>query len=349
VDIKTPAPAKSEIDWAKVILQAAPDADVNIVNAIAEELPAMFETNRITTPLRQAHFLAQATEETDQFATLVEYGDRAYFKRYDGRKDLGNTYPGDGYKFRGRGIFQLTGRGSYKVYGLEKTPDDAAMPKEAVKIAGSYWTSHHLNVCADHDDVIAVTRAINGGTNGLSSRKAFLLRYKHILGVEVLPQGIDSVPVPPKPSFLRALLYRLFHRGYFSEMFSDGAVTSHSVAAFAAFQHDNDLPISGQPDDATMDALFSSDAKRPVALFDIPTLPVKPSMVLNAQLLQSGAVLTAAVAALTQFQTVSTWIDTHKEAFAPVVQHPMLAAGFAAIYVAFFASQVIQVHGGSKK
>lgn len=154
---------------------------------LGQGMAAHLPSAGINTSLRLAHFVAQASHETDSFSTMIEYGDKHYFSRYDGRRDLGNTQPGDGYRFRGRGIFQLTGRANYEAYGkrlgldLLGDPDQAADPQIAVWTATLYWNDHGLSHCADLDGVIAITRYVNGGLNGLSDREAALARAKAYL------------------------------------------------------------------------------------------------------------------------------------------------------------------------
>src|SRR6185312_9279953 len=93
-----------------------------------------------------------------------------------GRVDLGNTHPGDGYKYRGRGLIQVTGRDNYKRMGfalgvdLEADPDQLATPKLAARSAGCFWKSHGLNTYADLGEFQKLTRRINGGLNGLDDR-----------------------------------------------------------------------------------------------------------------------------------------------------------------------------------
>jgi putative chitinase len=96
---------------------------------------------------------------------------------YEGRAALGNTQPGDGPRYKGRGIIQLTGRLNYRVYGaalgldLENNPQLAAVPENAVRIACEYWRRNNLNQLADADNLEAITRRINGGVNGLADRR----------------------------------------------------------------------------------------------------------------------------------------------------------------------------------
>lgn len=149
----------------------------------------------IVTPQRMAHFLAQAAHETAGFRHFVELGSGDgpdpdpyddYLQRYDYRRDLGNNAPGDGERYRGRGIFQLTGKANYAAFGqrvgidLLAQPHRAAEPELSVLIACLYWSDRRLNSLADADDLVAITRRINGGTNGLAERRAYLARAKSI-------------------------------------------------------------------------------------------------------------------------------------------------------------------------
>lgn len=142
----------------------------------------------INTPMRQAHWLAQMAHESGGFRWKVEiWGPTDAQKRYEGRKDLGNTEPGDGRRFAGRGFIQLTGRNNYaqasrEIYGddrLVKNPELVA--ENPALSAGWYWSSRKINKHADRDDVVSVTLAINGGKNGLEDRKQWLAKFKEAL------------------------------------------------------------------------------------------------------------------------------------------------------------------------
>ena len=142
----------------------------------------------VNTHLRLAHFLAQACHETRCFRYLKEiWGPTAAQRMYEGRVDLGNVRVGDGHLYRGRGIFQLTGRSNYARVGtalnlpLEVEPDLAADPEISAHVACYYWQMHQINVAADADDIVRVTKAINGGLIGLDDRKACLERAKEVL------------------------------------------------------------------------------------------------------------------------------------------------------------------------
>ncbi|MGL4291484.1 MAG: glycoside hydrolase family 19 protein [Phreatobacter sp.] len=172
---------------AVTLRRISPAANAGIIDYLGPALTATFPSGAITTDLRAAHFLAQAAHETDGFKTLVEYGGSGYFDRYDGRRDLGNTQRGDGARYRGRGIFQLTGRANYRLFGgkigvdLERSPERAAEPDISARTAIAYWDTRGLNDFADKDDVRSITRRINGGFNGLADRQAKLIRAKAAL------------------------------------------------------------------------------------------------------------------------------------------------------------------------
>lgn len=143
---------------------------------------------RITTPLRAAHFLAQILHESGELRFTEEvWGPTPAQKRYEGRKDLGNTQEGDGYRYRGRGLIQLTGRSNYERYseytGIDyvEYPVRVADPPASVDVAGWYWDTHELNIPADLDDILEITRKINGGFNGLNHRTELFHRAKKIL------------------------------------------------------------------------------------------------------------------------------------------------------------------------
>ncbi|WP_376985266.1 glycoside hydrolase family 19 protein [Bosea sp. R86505] len=168
------------------LLRLAPAGRRAIVEGIAVDFDKLAAAAGITTHLRLCHLLAQAAHETDRFRTLEEYGGPAYFARYDGRRDLGNTKGGDGARYHGRGIFQLTGRANYRRYGaligldLEAAPERAKEPAVSLAIAFAYWRDRGCNAAADADDVVAVTRLINGGRNGLAQRAQWLALAKTI-------------------------------------------------------------------------------------------------------------------------------------------------------------------------
>ena len=138
----------------------------------------------INTPARQASFLAQLAHESGQLVYVRELASGA---AYEGRKDLGNTQPGDGSRFRGRGLIQVTGRTNYaacgKALGLDLLTQPALLEQtvNACRSAGWFWQSRGLNALADAGDQVAVTKRINGGTNGLAERLAYFKVAQKVL------------------------------------------------------------------------------------------------------------------------------------------------------------------------
>lgn len=168
------------------LLRLVPAGKPVIVDGIAAGFDGAARDHGVITRLRICHFLAQAAHETDGFRTLEEYGGPAYFARYEGRRDLGNTQAGDGARYHGRGVFQLTGRSNYRRFGaligvdLEAEPELAKRPDLSLAIAFAYWREREINPAADADDIARVTRLINGGGNGLAERTRLLARAKEI-------------------------------------------------------------------------------------------------------------------------------------------------------------------------
>lgn len=143
----------------------------------------------INTPLRQAHFLAQIGHESGELRYRQELASGA---AYENNRKLGNTQPGDGSRYKGRGLIQLTGRANYTEYtrtgrldmDVVADPDQVATNEQlCVDVAGWFWDRHGLNAIADRDDLETITRKINGGLNGLDDRRQLLLRAKTLVGV----------------------------------------------------------------------------------------------------------------------------------------------------------------------
>jgi putative chitinase len=173
----------SEATFQLVMLFATPERIDRFLGPVVDRMTAA----GIDTSLRQSHFLAQIGHESGDLRYTQEL---ASGEAYEGRADLGNTQPGDGARFKGRGLIQLTGRANYAAYGhsigIDLTVDNnwekvATDPKLAVDVACWFWTKHGLNAPADADDLDRVTRMINGGLNGIADRAAHLDRAKFVL------------------------------------------------------------------------------------------------------------------------------------------------------------------------
>lgn len=150
----------------------------------------------INTPKRVTHFLCQCWHESGALRYTEEISSG---KQYEGRKDLGNTQPGDGVKFKGRGYIQCTGRSNYKAYmnsgfcvgNLLEHPEWLAKSPGNTKSAMWFWWKNNLNALADTDDggtigedvVRRITKKVNGGYNGLSNRLYYYRRFKKEFGL----------------------------------------------------------------------------------------------------------------------------------------------------------------------
>lgn len=135
----------------------------------------------IDTPERQAAFLAQVGHESGRLVYVRELWDPikcAWQAAYESRADLGNNQPGDGARYKGRGLIQITGRANYRACGkalgqdFEAKPELLEEPHWAALSAAWFWESHGCNQMADAASFVQITRTINGGINGLQDRIA---------------------------------------------------------------------------------------------------------------------------------------------------------------------------------
>jgi predicted chitinase/LysM repeat protein len=161
----------------------------NLPAARAEQmlpyLNSAMQEAHINTPRREAAFLAQLAHESVELRYFEEIASGA---AYEGRSDLGNTQPGDGVRFKGRGPIQLTGRSNYRAAGqalgidLEHNPTRAADPDVGFRTAAWFWNSRNLNSYADAGNFDAITLRVNGGYNGKASRDMYYARALNVLG-----------------------------------------------------------------------------------------------------------------------------------------------------------------------
>lgn len=150
----------------------------------------------ISTAMRIAHFLAQIAWESGSLNYTEEI---ASGKAYENRKDLGNNKEGDGVRFKGRGLIQITGRANYRQYlefalgrKLEESEKKDEIdqykyllsePKDAVRSAGWFWKNHKLNQLADNDEFTKITKIINGSTITKDKRLPCLRNAKIAMGL----------------------------------------------------------------------------------------------------------------------------------------------------------------------
>lgn len=225
-----------------VVWSLCPNAKKSYVAAF-EQGDALFQKYDVTTPRRMAHFLAQVFHEsgglsiewesgaysaqrlweifgngrhsahlTEQECQDLAKNGPAIFERVYGlgnpkkAAELGNSQPGDGWRYRGGGLLQTTGRGNYRRMGQKSGVDFEGHPElvlsslYALKPALTEWGEGNLNAAADRDDIVAITRKINGGLNGLEDRKAWLSRIKRILlSLDLVPKIEVPVETPKIP------------------------------------------------------------------------------------------------------------------------------------------------------
>lgn len=223
----------------------APKARAEYMKVLGTEgngVLSKFEINE--NPLRLCHFMAQVGHECGGFTITSEslkysaermveiFGpgrhsarlgpaeartlvgrEEAFAERVYGlgnpsmARNLGNTEPGDGYRYRGRGFLQITGRAAYREMGkrigidLEADPDKAAEPLPALMSAAAFWDSRGLNGYADEDDIVLITKRINGGRNGLDDRERRFEQAKKIWGESlesVVAGKLESVAAGPR-------------------------------------------------------------------------------------------------------------------------------------------------------
>lgn len=222
----------TDLQLAQIMLHASQKKRLlylDPLNAAMEE----FEINNLR---RTSAFIAQLAHESGEFNFMEEiWGPTPAQKRYEPPSDLaralGNTQPGDGKRFKGRGPIQLTGRANYQKFGdllgvdLVGQPELAAAPELAFKTAGLYWKRKGLNELADADNFTEITRRINGGQNGAVERVRFYERAKLVLApsfpaasarpskaktaktfaepADALMRGAESIQLePPPPPFV---------------------------------------------------------------------------------------------------------------------------------------------------
>lgn len=216
-----------------------PEARAQDCETLAPYLRDTMARYHIDTALRAAHFLAQVGHESGQLRYREEL---ASGDAYDTRTDLGNTpeRDGDGRRWKGRGLIQLTGAANYRAYAADKRRPDilerpqllATDPELCCDVAGWYWDRHTLNTWADRDDVRTITRIINGGYNGLSDRMRLLARAKSVLtearSVHALQRALNAWGITPP-------------------LVVDGILGSKTREAVRAFQRAHGLTADGIP------------------------------------------------------------------------------------------------------
>jgi len=205
--------------------------------------------------------IATVATEVASFEPINEYGTTAYFTaHYENRRDLGNTQPGDGARYHGRGFIQIIGRANYRFYGrqlgipLEADPLLALDPTVAARILGLYFARHGIGTDAQKGDWKAVREAVNGGLNGWDRFESLVNRLEHATkAVDALVEGA----IGPDVVELKRMLIAWGRANPLPQPIADtplfGAATT---AAVKVFQHAHQIqPASGRVGQKTWDAL----------------------------------------------------------------------------------------------
>ena len=226
-------------------------------------LNAALEEFQINTPPRITAFIAQLAHESAQLRYFEELASGA---AYEGRQDLGNTEPGDGHRFKGRGPIQLTGRANYKACGdylgldLISKPTLASSLQYAFRVAGWFWTvKEDLNPLADAGDFRKITKRINGGYNGYDSRCLFYARAKQALAPKPARPVLRMGAVGPDVKDLQSALVQL---GYLPKSAVSARFGSDTTFAVQAFQKAAHLKADAIVGPATWAALNQAISKK---------------------------------------------------------------------------------------
>ena len=169
------------------LLQILPNAS-RVAGVFVPVLNTAMSRYQIIGTKRLAAFIAQIGHESGQLKYVKEiWGPTAAQAKYEGRKDLGNTVAGDGSKYRGRGLIQITGRANYMACGeglgldLINQPELLEKPQHACMSAAWFWAIKGLNTLADAGEITKISKRINGGSNGLQDRLALYKKACEVL------------------------------------------------------------------------------------------------------------------------------------------------------------------------
>ena len=307
----------------------------------------------VTTPLRLAHFLAQVLHETDGLTIERESGaysasrllqifgvgkhsagitpaeakrlakdGPAIFERVYGlgnprkARELGNTQPGDGWRYRGNGIMQTTGRGNHRRMGekvglgslFEDAPEKVTAAEYALLPALAEWKESGCNALADKNDIASITKRINGGYNGFSDRKAWFAKI-----YPLLKDGGEAWQDAKADDDIREVQEHLNALGYSLDV--DGRKGPNTEGAIRDFQAKNGLKVDGIAGALTrakmqgaIDGLASNT--------DPATKPLPEGGALKSGTVQGGlaTVATAAGGAMIVAKEVKTTVDDAREA-----------------------------------
>jgi len=308
------------------ILAICPNAKAAIVDAMVDEgYKGAWERFGVTTPVSQAKFMGQIAQESAGLTCLTENLNysaqrlcQVWPKRFPTVKDaspyahnpealankvyggrMGNTKEGDGWRYRGRGLKQLTGHDNYEAEGkalgvdLIVDPDQVAKPDMAFLTALSYF-QRHIGKEAETASVETITVAVNGGVNGLHERELATERALEILdpnrlNKRTLETGSKGLDV----ALLQSSLVELGEKISIDSIF--GKATASAVKLF---QSENALPVTGIYDSATRNELqialqsarfkadpsLSTPEPQPIKQPSLPDFPLEAALSLTANI-----------------------------------------------------------------
>jgi putative chitinase len=250
-----------------MIKTIAPSSNEALIYDVVEEMNSNLPSYSINTWLRVTHFIAQAAHESAGFRVMEEYATGA---AYEGRKDLGNTQKGDGVRYKGRGIFQLTGRWNYDYFGkklgvdLVNNPELAETPRIAVLTACEFWKGRGISQFADANDIIGVTKRINPGLMGLQDRRNYLAKAQAVIPKTIFTSTDSSVQktdinsvvlakIGDKSETVSRIQKLLYDIGY--DINVDGIFGPRTEIIIRDFQKRNGLLSNGIVDSDTMERL----------------------------------------------------------------------------------------------
>lgn len=390
-----------------------PRAPTIVVSSVATKSIDVFDRYGLTTPLRVAHFMAQISHESGGGTIKRESGNYraerimqifgvgkhsaaitraeaarlagdgpALFDRVYGignpkkAKEFGHTMPGDGWRYRGGGLIQTTGKKAYqraaKLTGIDLVgdPDRIADPAVALEVAVAEFAQRRCLVAADRDDVLTVTKIINGGTNGLEDRKAWLSKWRRALdggpvglldtsdGDNSADSGDAETDEINNAETVKHVQERLRDLGYFDVGRIDGELGARTQGAILAFRNENGLDPTPTIDNALIVALAKApprsigDARAAATADDVRATSETLSITDRAKkiagwIFGSGIVGAAADGSSGMLETVSG-VGSKISGFRDTLHGfgvgiaPLLAIGAAALVIWWVAHKVEQ-------
>jgi predicted chitinase len=328
------------------VKKLCPSAKATLVDAIVKNWDYAELEGNIVTPLRVSHFLAQIATETGGLKAVEEslnytvvdllstFGrhrisesdanrlGRSGKRKADqkgiantvyggawGKKNLGNVEADDGWLYRGGGMMQTTGRENYRKMGFEANPEALRDPVTAFQTAVREWRNRGCNELADRDDLTAVRRKINGGTNGLKEAQTYLTKAKTIFTSVIKPvSSLDTSagekvileivkankPAPKNEKLVEQVQDLLWDKGYPEVGESDNKFGKRTRNAILAFQADNDLPLTGEITDDLLAQLIKAPMREMASSRQDATakdLKAEPIVQTGDWLKKAGAIL----------------------------------------------------------